>query len=258
MLEAKGLACGYNSSLVLKNIDLSVEKGELLGIIGPNGSGKTTLIRALSRVIRPVAGKVLLQGKDIWNMSPKEFARKVAVVSQSDDFQSQMTVEEFVLLGRRPHFRKFQLFESKKDLEVAKWAMHITGVYSLRKRKLKSTSGGERQLASIARALSQDPEILLLDEPAAHLDIHNQISLLKLIKRLNQETGITVLIVFHELNLASSFCEKLILLENGKVYASGKPEDVITPENIKNVYKLEVLVKSHPMTSRPYVILPPV
>lgn len=255
MLSVRGLVCGYDSSFLLKNVCFEVDRGELLGVVGPNGSGKTTLIRAISRVLKPVKGEVLLDGKNIWEMDPKAFARKVAVVSQEAPRASNMRVQEYVLLGRIPHYRGLQFLESKRDLEAAERAMSMTGILHLKNRPLRDMSGGERQLALIAKALAQEPELLLLDEPVAHLDIAHQVAVLDLVKRLNRELGLTVVVVLHELNLASEFCHRLLLLDRGRVRSMGPPKEVLTPETLKEVYNTEVLVREHPISSRPYIIV---
>ena len=254
MLSVRGLVCGYDSRFFLKDVCLEVGRGELLGVIGPNGSGKTTLIRAISRVLKPVKGEVLLEGRNIWEMDLKTFARKVAVVSQ-DAQAGFMKIKEYVLLGRIPHYRGLQFLETKRDLEAAERAMSMTGILHLKDRPLMDISGGERQLALIARALAQEPELLLLDEPVAHLDIAHQVAVLDLIKRLNRELGLTVVVVLHELNLASEFCHRLLLLDRGRVHSMGTPKEVLTQETLREVYKADVLVKEHPISSKPYVIV---
>ncbi len=253
MLEARQLTCGYEDGFLLQEVNLSVAQGEFLGIIGPNGSGKTTLIRAISRVLKPLKGNVLLDGRDIWKMDLKAFAKRVAVVSQ-ETRTGLMRVQEYVLLGRMPHYRGLQFLETKRDLEVAEKAMSMTGILHLKDRPLRDMSGGERQLTFMARALAQEPELLLLDEPVAHLDIAHQIAVLDLVKRLNAELGLTVVIVLHELNLASEFCDRLLLLDEGRVHSTGAPQEVLTCKILREVYKTEVLVRRHPISSRPYII----
>jgi iron complex transport system ATP-binding protein len=254
MLEVRSLVCGYDSRFFLKDVCLDVGRGELLGVIGPNGSGKTTLIRAISRVLKPVEGEVLLEGRNIWEIDLREFARKVAVVSQ----ETQMgftKVQDYVLLGRIPHYRRFQFLETKRDLGVVERAMSMTGILHLKDRFLRDMSGGERRLAIMARALAQEPEVLLLDEPVAHLDITHQIAVLDLVKKLNREWELTVVVVLHELNLASEFCERLLLLDRGEVYRVGSPEEVLTGGTLKEVYGADVLVEKHPVSSRPHVLV---
>mgnify|MGYP000533549110 CR=1 FL=1 len=254
MLEIRGLFCGYDSRIILQDINISVEDRELLGIIGPNGSGKTTLLRAITRVIKPGAGVVFLEGRDIWQMGFKELAKKVAVVPQ-DLIANLMSVEEFVLLGRIPHYRKFQFLETNKDKEIAQKALKLTDTFKLRGRSILEISGGERQLVLIARALTQEPRLLLLDEPTTHLDITHQVRILDLIKRLNKETGLTAIMVLHDLNLASEYCQRLVLLNEGKIHRVGNPSDVLDYKIIEEVYRTVVVVQRNPISSRPYIFI---
>ncbi|MCM8787478.1 MAG: ABC transporter ATP-binding protein [Candidatus Omnitrophica bacterium] len=264
LLQIKDLSCGYDSifnfgiqkkiEFVLKDINLIINKGEIVGIIGPNGAGKTTLIRAISRTLKPKKGEIFFDGKNIWKMNFRESARQIAVVPQN--FSGlDMTVEEFVLLGRIPHIKKFQFFETKKDLQVAQNCMELTDVLKLKDQLISKISGGERQLALIAKALTQQPRLLLLDEPSLYLDITHQVRILDLIKRLNKEFELTVVMVLHELNLASEYCERLVLLNEGKIYKTGSPQEVLDYHIIKEVYKTEVLVEKNPFSSKPYILL---
>jgi len=253
ILKVKDLLCGYEDFL-LKDLNFSLKRGEFLGIIGPNGSGKTTLVRALSRVIKPLKGEVLLEDENVWNIPLKEFAKKVAVVSQNAR-ASSFKIKDYVLLGRIPHYRRFQFLETERDLMAAEKAMSLTGILHLKDRSLKEVSGGERQLAVIARALAQEPELLLLDEPVAHLDIAHQVMVLNLVKKLKDEFGLTVVVVLHELNLASEFCDRLLIMNEGRIRKIGSPDVVLTEEILKEIYKTDVLVRRHPISSRPHVIL---
>ena len=253
VLKVDDLTCGYGDRPVLKGLSFSVEDGELLGVIGPNGSGKTTLVRALTKILEPMDGRILLEGRDIKEMDLSELARRIAVVSQNPEGGSWMTVEEFVLLGRVPHRRKFQLLETKHDEEVAERAMALTGTLGLKGRLLKELSGGERQLISIAKALCQEPKLLLLDEPTAHLDIAHQVRVLDLIKKLNRDDGLTAITVLHDLNLAGEYCDRLLLLKDGKLCRTGLPEEVLDPRVIEDAYGVKVVVGRNPASSKPYV-----
>lgn len=256
MLEIKYLTCGYNSIFQLKNINFKVDAGDFLGIIGPNGSGKTTLLKAITRAIKPQKGYIYFQGKDIQKIGFKELAKKIAVVSQNLTINS-MTVYEFVLLGRIPHYEKFQFFETRKDLEVVEHCMSLTNTYKLKDKSLSHISSGERQLVSIARALSQQPKLILLDEPTTHLDITYQIGILDLIRKLNKKYGLTVIIILHDLNLASEYCDRLLLLKNGIIQKIGTPYEVLTYQIIEDVYNTTVIVKENPVSNKPYVFLVP-
>ncbi len=254
MLEINNLTCGYDSDFRLKDISFTVNKKELLGIIGPNGSGKTTLIKALTRLLKPEKGEIIFKGKNIWQLTPKELSQKIAVVTQNIQ-PNFLNVEEFILLGRIPHYRKFQFLETKKDYEIVKKCMLQTDTIKLKDKFINQISGGERQLVSIARALAQEPELLFLDEPTAHLDIAHQIKVLDLIRRLNKELGLTVIIVLHDLNLASEYCDRIILLDNGYIYKTGSPQEVLTYHIIEEVYKTVVIVGNNPVSSKPYIFL---
>lgn len=254
MLEVKDLTCGYDSKLVLQEINLKVEAKELVGIIGPNGSGKTTLLRAITGVLKPKKGQILFTGKSIHQMHFKELAKEVACVPQGFSGVS-MSVEEFVLLGRIPHFGRFQFLETTKDLAIAEKCLALTDTLRLKSQPIDEISGGERQLALISRALTQEPKLLLLDEPIAHLDITHQIGILDLIKKLNRKFGLTVIMVLHDLNLASLYCDRLILLHNGRLHKQGSPQEVLTYQTIEEVYQTVVVVKEDPLSRRPYIFL---
>ena len=254
ILSVKNIDCGYGSNMVLRNINLAIKNGELIGIIGPNGSGKTTLLRAITRTLKPKAGAVFFEEKNIWHMHFRELARRVAVVSQVSEI-GIMSVEEFVLLGRIPHYGKFQFLETKSDLDIAQKSMALTDTLKLKDHLIGEISGGERQLALIARALTQSPELLLLDEPTAHLDINHQVGILDLTRRLNRELGVTVIMVLHDLNLASEYCHRLVLLNEGQVYKMGCPEEVLDYQTLEKVYKTIVVVEKNPVSSRPHIFV---
>lgn len=254
MLCIKGLDCGYYDRQILWDINLEVSAKEMVGIIGPNGSGKTTLLRAVSRLLKPKGGSIHLDGKDIWQMKYRELAKKIAVVSQGSP-EETLTVEEFVLLGRIPYFEGLQFLETSRDFEVAQRCMVLTDVLKFKDRSIGQISGGERQLALIARALTQEPTLLLLDEPTTYLDIAHQVGILDLIKRLNRKMGLTVLMVLHDLNLASEYCDKIALLSEGRVHTQGMPQEVLNYKVIEQVYKTVVVVEKNPVSSKPYVLL---
>ncbi len=254
MLEIKNLVCGYDSKFILQDINFKVENKEFVGIIGPNGSGKTTLLRAITRVLKPKKGAILFEGKDVSRMRHKELAREIAVVSQSSE-TGFMSVEEFVLLGRTPYYERFQFLETKDDLAIALRCMKLTDTFRLKDRFMQELSGGERQLALIARALTQEPKLLLLDEPTSHLDIAHQVGILDLIKRLNKELGFTVAMVLHDLNLASEYCQRLVLLDQGRIHKIGPPEQILNYQIIEEVYGAAVVVEKNPISLKPYVLV---
>ena len=254
MLDIKNLTCGYNGKNILHDINFSVSKGDILGIIGPNGSGKTTLVRALTRILKPYSGNILLYGRDIHKMGYNEIAKKVAVVSQEYE-SGWMKVDEYALMGRVPYYERFQFFETEKDRVIANKYLQMSGANEYRDKFMQQISGGERQLAVITRALVQEPELLLLDEPTSHLDISHQVRILDLIKKLNSELGITVVMILHDLNLAGEYCDKILLLNHGKIYAQGTPHEVLTYNAIEEVYKTVVIVENNPISKKPHVFL---
>jgi iron complex transport system ATP-binding protein len=252
----ENIQCGYGPRIVLDGIDLEVKKGEFVGIIGPNGSGKTTVLRAITRLIKPMRGKIYLDNKDIHALNHKEVAQEIAVVSQSLPVIT-MTVKEFVLLGRVPYYKNLQFFESEHDLVAADRAMAMTDTERLKNHYMSEMSGGEVQLAFIARAIAQEPSLLLLDEPTAHLDITHQVSILDLIRRLNRQYNLTVIIVLHDLNLASEYCDRLVLMDSGRIQKTGTPEEVLTYNNIEEVYHTVVVVEKNPLSGKPFVLIVP-
>jgi len=254
IFEVRRLRFRYEGSWVLDDLSFEVKEGEILGIIGPNGSGKTTILRILSRVLIPEEGEVYLKGKKLLELRTKEVARIIGVVPQNTYFPFPFIVGQVVLMGRSPWLSGLG-FESSKDLQIASQAMALTNTLSLSNRLIFELSGGERQRAIIARALAQEPEVMLLDEPTAYLDIGHQIEIYDLIKKLNAEKKLTVIIVSHDLNLAAEYCERLILLDAGRIHKMGNPKEVITEENLSSVYQSKVLVEENPVTGAPRVTL---
>lgn len=258
MLKIRNLTCGYEAGFFLENITFDVSDGELIGIIGPNGSGKSTFLRAISRVLKLLKGEILFKGKSIDRMGFNELAQRVSVVSQSaEEITLNLTVREYILLGRIPYRRKFQILETKTDERIVANTMSLTDVTHLSERNVGELSGGERQRAIIARALAQEPELLLLDEPTVHLDIGHQIEILDLVKRLNKKKNLTVIIVLHDLNLASLYCDRLLLLKEGKIHSIGTAEEILTYSIIEEVYKTPVVVEKNPVSSKPLICLVP-
>jgi iron complex transport system ATP-binding protein len=254
VLEALAVSAGYNATPVVHAVDLSVARGQFCGVVGPNGSGKSTLVRALSRVLTPLSGQVLLDGADLHKMSARSVAQRVAVVGQDNAVAFDFPVREVVLMGRAPHLSRLG-FESARDYAIAHKCMDITHTDVFADRPITSLSGGERQRCMIARALAQEPDVLLLDEPTAHLDINHQIEVLDLARRLTADRGLATVVVLHDLNLASQYCDHLLLLSEGRVMAEGTPAQVVTEDHIRAAYGTDVQVRLHPKTGRPYVTL---
>jgi iron complex transport system ATP-binding protein len=253
-LEMRQVTLGYGNYIVMDNITMKALPGEMVGLIGPNGSGKSTIIKALSRLIRPKAGKILVGGKDIEAIARRELACLVGVVPQLPLLPSTFTAFEIVLMGRNPHLGLFQA-EGKHDWDIAQLAMKKTGTDKLANRYVNELSGGEIQSLLIARVLVQETKAILLDEPTANLDIGRQGEILDLMKNLCQEDNLTVLAAVHDLNLAAQYCDRLILINEGRIHSQGKPAEVITDKNIKEVYGAENCVYTHPVNGLPTVLL---
>ena len=254
MIEVDSIFFRYHQEWVLQDISFQVKKGECIGVIGPNGSGKSTLLKILYRLLTPQRGEVLLELISLRKMSRKEIARKIAVVAQETYPIFPFRVVEIVLMGRSPNLGPL-MFESQRDLDIAKKAMEWTEILPIADRPIDELSGGERKRVFIARALAQEPEMILLDEPTSNLDIHHQVEFLDLVLSLNREKGLTILMASHDLNLASEYCDRLIFLQNGKIYKMGSPEEVMTRENIEKVYGCEVWVDRNPVSGMPRVSL---
>jgi len=253
-VKLNNVCCGYGKSFNLSNINFSLSKGQFAGVVGPNGSGKSTLLKGLSGELKINPERAFLNNSDLSLISPKERAREIAIVSQFADIVD-VTVEEYVLLGRLPYHQQFQFFETKRDFAIARKYMKLTDVYHLRNKVVSHLSGGEQQLAAIAKALTQEPEFLLLDEPTSHLDISHQVQILNLIQELSTELGITVLMVIHDLNLASEYCDYLVLMNEGKVFYKGTPQEVLNYKNIEDVYKTVVITQTNPLSNKPAIFL---
>jgi iron complex transport system ATP-binding protein len=249
MLQASELSYGYSSgnrarSFTLDQVTVLVERGSLTGLLGPNGCGKTTLLKLLSGVLQPHHGVVSLNGVSLAGRSRREIARHLAVVPQETHPAFDYTAIEMVLMGRHPHLGPFQL-EGPSDLALAREAMSATGTAHLETRAYMTLSGGEKQRVVIASALTQSPDVLLLDEPTASLDLGYQLELAALLRRLNLERGVTMVLATHDLNLAASLCDRLILMREGRVVAQGPTRDVLTAASIRRIYDVEADVSFH-------------
>ena len=243
---------------ILNDFSCNIESGKILGVLGPNGSGKSTLLKLLARVLPVQHGSISLFDQDFTRLSQADIARTVALVPQETQQNFPFTIAEMVLMGRFPHHSGFGgwHWEDSDDLMIAQSAMQDLDVVHLGGRLITDVSGGERQRAIIARALAQVPKVLLLDEPTAFLDLHHQLDIARILKRLNQERGLTVVMVSHDLNLASQYCDQLMLMNHGRIVKGGTPEEVVQPEILEIVYGCRVLVDRHPQSGMPRVSLP--
>jgi len=253
ILNIQNLSCGY-PKFQLSDINIDILKGSFAGIIGPNGSGKTTLFRAITGTLGLKSGKILLSDKNLRSFSLRERAQNIAIVSQFID-TVDLSVEDYVLMGRVPYHSRFNLFETEEDFDIARKYMEMTDTWRFKDQLMSELSGGEQQLAGIARALTQQPQLLLLDEPTSHLDITHQVHILNVLQQLNQDMGLSVLMVIHDLNLASEYCDQLILVNKGKIHTQGTPEEVLTFQNIEDVYQTVVVTQNNPLSGKPAVFL---
>jgi iron complex transport system ATP-binding protein len=253
-LRLEQVSLGYGRQIILKDISLEARPGEILGIIGPNGSGKSTLIKGMTRLLAPSSGEIFIDGHTIDKLKHSHLAQLIAVVPQNAILPELFTAVEVVLMGRTPHLGLFR-YESNTDLAIVHKAMEATNTAHLAERRVGELSGGEKQRLTIARALAQEPRIVLLDEPTAHLDISYQIETMELIVHLCQAQGLIVVIALHDLNLAVQYCDRLVILNQGKIHSEGTPETVVTAPTIKEVYGADVCVYPHPMNKLPATLI---
>ncbi len=256
MISLSQVSFSYNDSLVIDHVDLAVDKGEMVALLGPNGSGKTTLIKLACGVLPLAKGDIYLNGSRLGKLGRRTVAQQVAVVPQQFFTPFSFTVQEVVLLGRTPFLRAFS-DERKVDREIVQRAMELVGVDGLKGRYFNELSGGERQKAVLAMALAQAPRLLLLDEPTAHLDINYQAEILELVQKLNRAQGLTVIAAMHDLNLAALYFERVVLLKDGRIFADGRPDDVLTEETVRDCFSASVQITRDPATGAPHVIIRP-
>jgi iron complex transport system ATP-binding protein len=254
MLEAREISINYGERVAVADVSLCTAPGEITAIIGPNGAGKSTLIRALNGALLPSNGEVLLDEKPLRSFARRAVARRIAVVAQEADLRFPVTVQEFVLGGRYA-WSGMGLWgwETEQDLAVTREVLRETELEDLSARLMSELSGGERQRAVLARALATEAGVLLLDEPTANLDLAHQATLLRLVRARCDQERAAALIVTHDINLAAEFADRVLLLLKGRCLASGKPEDVLTAELLREVFEIQVLVDAHPVTGSPRI-----
>ncbi|WP_127585146.1 ABC transporter ATP-binding protein [Paenibacillus koleovorans] len=252
MLETQALTISYEGSAIVKDVSLKVEAGEVVSIIGPNGSGKSTLLKGMSRLIPCERGAVCIDGQELRTLKSKRISQLMCILCQSNQTPGDMTVEDLVSYGRLPHKKWYERLNAE-DYEIVEWALAKTGLLTFRERLVVSLSGGEAQRAWIAMALAQRSKVLLLDEPTTYLDIAHQLEVLELVRTVNRELGITVVMVLHDLNQASAYSDKICVIQRGSIATTGKPCDVLTPELIRNVYGVEAEVQPMPDKGYPRI-----
>lgn len=256
MLRLEQVSFSYRTHPVLRDITLEIPRQSFLALIGPNGSGKTTLLRLMSKVLQPSTGKILLEGRPLSKFSARDLARQMAVIASDQHFEFPFSVADVVAMGRFPHLNRLQRLSSK-DWEVVDQALGLTSTDHLRRRPISQLSSGEKQRVLIARAIAQQPSVLMLDEPNSHLDINHQIVIFNLLRSLNRQHQITVVIVLHDLTSAAAFCETITLIHEGKLVKTGTPKEVITAELIRQTYGAEVTVFPSPLGGFPHVAYGP-
>lgn len=253
-VELSGLGFGYGDQLLFDAFSLDIEAGEFLGVIGPNGAGKSTLLKLMAGLLRPRRGSARVFGRELREVGRAETARTIGVVQQENPFAFDYPVSEVVMMGRHPYLGRFQS-PGQRDWQAVTVALEFVDALFLRDQRINAISAGERQRVVLARALAQEPRILLLDEVTSHLDIAHQQSTVRILAELNRQ-GRTVVLLSHDLNLAALYCSRILLLDKGRIAACDVPERVITDGLIRSVYGIEALVTRHPEVGRPQVMLP--
>lgn len=250
-INVEDLNYSYDDKKILNDINIKLEKNKFYSIIGPNGSGKTTLLKNIGKVLPIEKNCIYIDGKEIHSYKIKDLAKKMASVPQNTNIDFDFSVLDVVLMGRSPYLKRFEN-ESDKDFKIAKDVMEMTNTWHLKDKTINALSGGERQRVIIARALAQQSEIILLDEPISNLDMQHQIEILDTVKYLNKE--VTIVAVLHDLNLAAQYSDYLIMLKDGEIVSYGKPEEVLTEAHIKNTYNMDTYIFKNPVTGKPHII----
>jgi iron complex transport system ATP-binding protein len=252
LFSANNIVFRYNHRTAIDNETFTIEKGEFMGVIGPNGAGKSTLLRLLAGFLKPSEGSIAFAGKNLNNYDRRELARNIATLPQLREIPFSYTVEDFILMGRYPHAQK-GFFYGKKEEEFVDDVMDTMEISHLRERRIDTLSEGEQQKVFLSQCIAQDPRVLLLDEPVSHLDIRHQIQTLDVLEKLHGE-GLTIIMVLHDLNLASEFCSRVMLISKGKIMSDSDPRLVLTFENIEEAYETVVIVKENPLSGKPFVV----
>ena len=253
VIEVRDLKVGYDNKVIIDNMTLGIRKGAITTIIGENGCGKSTLLKTIGRILHPISGEILVQGKSVHKTDTREIARIIGLLPQSPKAPNGLTVEEIVEYGRFPHKKKNTRM-TPEDRQIIDQALDHTHLLEFKNRSINSLSGGQRQRVWIAMVLAQQTDIILLDEPTTYLDMAYQLEVLNLVKELNQKNGVTVVMVLHDINQASRFSDELIMLRNGKVIAQGSPAETMRKDNLKKVFDVEATLMNLPEYNIPVCI----
>ncbi len=252
-ISTKNLNISYGNLDIVKDLNLDIPKGKITTIIGSNGCGKSTILKTIARIIQAKSGDIFVNNINIKEQSPKDLAKVMAVLPQSPQAPSGLTVEELIAYGRFPHQKGFGKMK-KEDEDIVTWALKSTGIEEFRERPMEALSGGQRQRAWIAMALAQQTEILILDEPTTYLDLAHQLEILKLLEELNRKQGTTIVMVIHELNNAARFADHMIGVKKGKVVCQGTAHEVMTKENLKELFNIDAEIVEDPRNNKPVCI----
>lgn len=252
-IEGVSLSAGYGNGSIINDLNIKIPEGKITSIIGANGCGKSTILKTLSRMIEPEKGSVLLNGKEISKLPGIEVAKQMAILPQSPTAPKGLTVEELVAYGRYPHQKGFGKL-NEKDRDKINWALEITGLSEFRERDVDALSGGQRQRVWISMALAQDTDLILLDEPTTYLDLVHQLEVLQLLQKLKEETGRTIALVIHELNMAARFSDHMIAVRSGEIIAYGSPEEIMTPEILSEIFMIDSVIMKDPRTGKPVCV----
>lgn len=252
-ISTKNLNISYGNLDIVKNLNLEIPKGKITTIIGSNGCGKSTILKTIARIIQPKSGDIYINNINLKDQSPKEIAKNMAVLPQSPQAPSGLTVEELIAYGRFPHQKGFGKLK-KEDNDIVTWALKSTNMNEFRDRPMEALSGGQRQRAWIAMALAQQTDILILDEPTTYLDLAHQLEILKLLEELNKKQGTTIVMVIHELNNAARFADHMIGVKKGEVICQGSADDVMTKENLKELFNIDAEIVIDPRNQKPVCI----
>lgn len=252
-IETKNINISYGNVDIVENLNLEISKGKITTIIGANGCGKSTILKTIARILTAKSGEIYINSKNIKKQSTKEIAKNMAVLPQSPQAPNGLTVEELIAYGRFPHKSGFRS-DKKEDKEIVDWALKATGIYEFKNRKIEDLSGGQRQRAWIAMALAQKTDILLLDEPTTYLDLAHQLEVLEVLDELNKKYNTTIVMVIHELNNAARFAHHMIGIKKGKICCEGTPKEVMTKENLRELFNIDSEIVEDPRTKKPVCI----